>query len=107
MLEEGLWQKKRRYSERRGCNYFESYNEQFTPQARKVIKDLQEENASLKVDIEALKCTVCNRMKHAEFSELELECANMRREIKDVKELGGKYKWKMMFCIVILAISSK
>ena len=50
---------------------------------------------------------MCHRTKHTEFSKLELECANLRREIKYVKELGGKYKWKMMFCIVILAISSK
>ena len=70
-----------------------------------MIKELQEKNDNLKVVNQSLKCAVCDRTKHAEFSELEMEYANLRREIKDVKELGGKYKWKMMFCIVMLTIN--
>ena len=70
-----------------------------------MIKELQEENNSLKVENQSLKCGVCDRTKHAEFIEIELECKNLRREIKVAKELGGNYKWKMLFCMVMLAIN--
>ena len=46
-----------------------------------------------------------DRTKHIDFTEMELECANLRRKIKVAKELGGNYKWKMLFCMVMLAIN--
>ena len=98
-----LQNKKKRYTERRGCDYFEWHDEPFNPQARKVIKDLQDENGSLKIENAALKCGICDRTKHDEFHEIELECAHLRSEIKVAKDIGGNYKWKLQFCMLMVA----
>ena len=92
----------RRFGDRIGCQYFEWHDEPFDAQATKVIKELLEENGNLKFENAKLKSFGGDRKKQEEFSELELEFTQLKREIKNSREVGQNYKWKMWFSVVII-----
>ena len=66
---------------------------------------MQDENGSLKIENAALKCGICDRTKHDEFHEIELEYAHLRYEIKVAKDVGGNYKWKLQFCMLMFVVN--
>ena len=78
--------KNRRFGDIIGCEYFEWHNEPFDAQEAKVIKELLVENGNLKIENTTLKSFGGDRNKQEELSELELEFAELKREIKKMLE---------------------
>ena len=70
-----------------------------------MIKDLLEENARRRFDIDIVKCMVCDGRNQAEFNELKLECLQLRNDIKAARDCCAKYKWEMGFCCVFLVMN--
>ena len=90
---------------RRGCNYFEWHDDPFHPQAMKVIKELRNEVSNLKYENEQLKCIYGDRSKNIEIHKMEVECRELRRKIKAVKDENGKNRCKVWFLGATLFIN--
>ena len=90
---------------RRGCNYFEWHDDPFHPQVVKLIKELHNKVGNFKYENKLLKSIYGDRSKNIEIYKMEVECRELWRKIKAVKDENGKNKCKVWFLGATLFIN--